>query len=186
MDVHSSLSQAETDFQKTLQHLKEEYGRLNIGRANASLVEELRIEAYGGEQPLKAVASISLSDPRTLQIQPWDGNLLVAISKAIQTSDLRLNPTDDGRVIRIAFPSLTEERRHELVKVVHRLAEEARISIRHARAEAHNIFKKLQQEKTIGEDVFHLNMKHLQDKVDDANGKIDEVAKVKEKEILTI
>lgn len=186
MDANVSLKQAESDFQKTFQHLKDEYGRLNIGRANAALVEEVKVEAYGGEQPLKAVASISLSDPRTLQIQPWDRNLLAAISKAIQVSDLHLNPTDDGRVIRIAFPALTEERRHDLVKVVHRLAEEARISIRHARQEAHNIFKKMQQDKTLSEDLFHLNMKHLQDEVDEMNGKIDEAAKAKEKEILTI
>ena len=185
-DIHPYIQKAETEFQKALQHLKDEYARLNVGRANAGLVENIPVDAYGSIQPLKAVSSISIMDPRTLQIQPWDKANTVNIMKAIQTADIHVNPNNDGMIIRIVLPPLTEERRKELVKVVHRMAEDARISIRSHRQDIHNVFRKMQQNDEIPEDQFHLGEKKLQEKVEFFNKHIADTALAKEKDVMTL
>lgn len=184
--TNSYISAADAEFQKALAHLKSEFARLQIGRASPSLVEDLKVEAYGSIQPLKALASVSVPDPKTLQIQPWDRGVLNAIEKAIQTSNLGLNPVNDGKIIRLPMPPLTEERRKELVKVVHQMSESAKISIRTARGTAHSAFKTLEEAKTINEDERRMSEKHLQDKVDSSNKEVEELAKKKEQEIITI
>lgn len=186
MPTQPYLDTAKKDFEKAVDHLKNEFTKLQIGRANATLVEDVKVEAYGTTQPLKAIASISIPDPKTIQIQPWDKSNLNQIESAILTSGLNLTPINDGNVVRINIPPLTEDRRSELTKLVHQLAEEARISIRNARQTAHEAFKKLETDKEISEDDFHRANKVLQDIVDKTNEQIEELAKVKEKDIMTV
>lgn len=186
MTTQDHINTANQEFQKTLAHLKAEYARLQIGRATPALVEDVKIEAYGGLQPIKGLASVSVPDPRTLQIQPWDRNTLGAIERAIQAANLGLNPINDGRVIRVPMPPLTEERRKELVKIVHQMSETAKISIRNARGVAHGSFKTMEEGKEITEDDRRLAEKHLQEKVDAANKEVEELAKKKEQDIMTV
>lgn len=186
MPTSPYLETAKQEFSKAADHLQHEYSKLQIGRASAALIEEVKVTAYGTDQPLKALASISVPDPRTLQIQPWDKGVLNQIEAAILQSGINLMPVNDGIVVRINIPPLTEERRAELAKMVHKFAEDARISIRTARQTAHEAFKKLETDKEISEDDFHLANKHLQEAVDSANKKIEELAKAKEQDIMTV
>ncbi len=180
------ISQAEADFKKALEHLKTEFSRLQIGRASAGLVEGLMVESYGTMQPLKAVAHISIPDAKTIQIQPWDRSQLQAIEKAIQVSNLGLQPSNDGIVIRINLPPMTEERRRDIVKVVNKLAEEERITVRHVRQTYMDQIKGMEKAKTIPEDQVKLLEKMLQEKVDQYNREIESTAQSKENDVLTI
>jgi ribosome recycling factor len=180
------LQKTDTGFNKVIEHLRDEFSRLQVGRASATLVEHLTIEAYGSKQPLKGVASISIPDSKTVQIQPWDRSLLAEIEKAIRNSDLNLAPTNDGIVIRLNLPPLTEERRKDLAKVVGKLCEEARISIRHERQEMHDEMKKMEKSNQVTEDQLHTYEKKLQDKVEKMNLEIESMAGNKEKDIMTI
>lgn len=186
MSTQQYIDAATADFNKAIDHLKAEFGKLQIGRASAALIEDVQVEAYGTKQPLKACASISVPDPKTIQIQPWDKGILNQIDVAIKNAGLNLNPVNDGNFIRINIPPLTEERRTELTKHVHKLAEDCRISIRNARQTAHEMFKKLEQDKEISEDDMHDANKRLQDHVDKANKEVEELAKVKEQDIMTV
>jgi ribosome recycling factor len=184
MDTH--LDSAHTAFQKAIEHLKGEFSRLQIGRASAALVEDVTVEAYGSQQPLKSVASISIPEPTSLAIQPWDKGMLNAIEKAIRDSGLGLNPVNDGSAVRINMPPMTEERRKELSKVVHQRAEEGRISVRRSRGDAHSAYKQLQKDGELTEDDLKMYEKKLQEKVDEANKEIEDLAKKKESDIMTI
>lgn len=186
MPTKPYLEEAKKEFAKAIDHLKSEYAKLQLGRATSSLVEDVKVEAYGTTQPLKALANISIPDPKTIQIQPWDKGVLNQIEVGIQNAGLNLNPVNDGNFIRINIPPLTEERRAELTKHVHKLAEDARISIRNARQTAHEAFKKLEADKEISEDDMHNANKMLQDEVDQANKEIEELAKQKEQDIMTV
>ncbi len=186
MSVQSAISTAVSEFNKAIEHLKEEFSRLQIGRASSALVENVPVEVYGNTQPLKAVASITIPEPRTITIQPWDKGNLAAIEKGIVGIGIGLNPVNDGNFVRINIPPLTEERRKELTKKVGALAEDARIRVRNARTDAHNEFKKLKTSSDITEDDWHDADKDLQKKVDDVNDKIAELAKNKEQDIMTI
>jgi len=186
MTVQDSINEAGIEFAKAIDHLKSEYARLQIGRASAALVENVPVEVYGSPQPLKAIASISIPDPRSIQISPWDKKNLAAIEKGIVGVGLGLNPVNDGVCVRINIPPLTEERRRDLTKVVHKLAEECRIIVRNKRQDCHNLFKKMKGADEITEDDLHLAEKNLQIKVDDVNKKIDEMAKAKEQEVMTV
>ncbi len=180
------LQQADGEFKKSLEHLKSEFSHLQIGRASAALVEGVMVEAYGAKQAIRAFANISVPDAKTVQIQPWDKSLLQAIEKGIQAAGLNLNPSNDGLVIRINIPPLTEERRKDLTKVVQRLAEEARITIRHSRQGAMDKFKTMEKNKEITEDEARGAEKRLQEKVDLVNQEIESLAKNKERDILTV
>lgn len=186
MSVEQAISAAELEFKKALSHLKDEFSRLQIGRASSALVEHINVELYGVSQPMKAVANISIPDPRTIQIQPWDKSALAAIEKAIVGIGTGLNPVNDGHVVRINIPPLTEERRVELTKHVKKLAEEAKIAVRNARHEAHNHFKKLKVESELTEDDLFAFEKKLQEKVDSVNKEIEEMTLAKEKDVMTI
>ncbi len=180
------IAKADQEFQKALAHLKGEFAKLQIGRASAALVEDIKVEAYGSMQPMKSLASISIPDPKTLQIQPWDRSILGAVERAIQAANLGLNPINDGHFIRVPMPPLTEERRKELGKVVHQMAEQAKITVRNSRGTAHGAFKTLEESKEITEDDRRLAEKHLQEKVDAANKEVEDLAKKKEQDIMTI
>lgn len=171
--------QAATD--KILTHLKTEFGKLQTGRANASLIEHVDVEAYGVKQQMKALAGISVQDARTIVIQPWDRSVLSSIEKALQQVDLGSSPVNDGVVVRITLPPMTEERRTHLKKVVSTLAEEARITLRKQRQEA---LDKIKPEKD--EDVKATLEKELQKAVDDGNAKISDAAKKKEEEVMKV
>lgn len=180
------IRQAEAEFKKVLDHLKNEYSHLQIGRASASLVEHVMVEAYGQKQQLRTLANISVPDAKTVQIQPWDKSQLKAIETAISTSGLNLNPTNDGVVVRINIPPLTEERRRDLVKVVQKMAEEARISVRHHRQTYMDKIKTMSKNKEITEDEMRGSEKNLQDKVDAINKDIETMAKNKENDVMTV
>lgn len=186
MTTQEHITKAQQEFDAALNHLKGEFAKLQIGRASPALIEEVKVEAYGGMQPLKSLASVSVPDAKTLQVQAWDKNLLGAVERAIQAANLGLNPVNDGKFIRIPMPPLTEERRKELVKVVHQMAETAKISVRTARGAAHGSFKTMKENDEISEDEQRLSEKHLQEKVDEANKQIEETAKKKEQDIMTI
>lgn len=186
MSVQDAISKAEGEFSKAITHLKDEFSRLQVGRANTALVEGVMVDMYGQSQPMKALASITTPDAKTIQIQPWDKSALAPIEKGIVVADLGLNPVNDGTCVRISIPDLTEERRRELVKHVKKMAEDARIVVRNLRQDAHNHFKKLKADNEITEDDLRSADKKLQDKVDDANKSIDEVAKKKEEDVMTI
>lgn len=186
MNVEQAISEAGAEFEKALNHLKDEFARLQLGRASAILVEGVPVDMYGVSQPIKAVASISIPDPRMIVIQPWDRGALAAIEKGIVGAGIGLNPVNDGVVVRISIPPLTEERRTDLTKRVKQLAEEARIAVRTARQDAHAAFKQLKTESVITEDDWHGADKRLQEKVDSVNTKIDEMAKAKEQDVMTV
>lgn len=174
------------DFEKTTLHLEDEFKTLQIGRASAGLVEGLIVEAYGSMQSLKSVAGISIPDAKTIQIQPWDRSMLAIIEKAIRVSDLNLNPVNNGLSIILSIPPLTEERRKDLVKVVNRLAEEAKISVRNIRHDYMGALSKAEHDKEISEDEKNRLEKNMQEKVDEINKTIDSMARSKEQSLMTI
>lgn len=180
------IQKAQEAFQKAFDHLKHEFGKLQTGRAHASLVEDLTVEVYGSQQPLKAVATITVPEPKTISIQPWDKSNISHIEKAIFASGLGLTPTNNGIQVIITLPPMTEERRRDLVKVVHRLAEEAKISIRNARQTAHTAFKTMKSNREATEDDVSGSEKRLQEKVDNFNGKAEEAARQKEEDIMKV
>jgi ribosome recycling factor len=168
---------------KSLEGSKRELASIRTGKATTSLLDTVRVEAYGQSMPLNQVASVSAPEPRLLTVTPWDKGQVQAIEKALRESDLGLNPQSQGGTIRVPLPALNEERRKELVKVVHKLAEEARIGIRHARTEGRDRLKKL--EHTSEDDVKHAE-RDLQKMHDDFIAKIDELLKAKEAEIMEV
>ncbi|PYO60798.1 MAG: ribosome recycling factor [Gemmatimonadetes bacterium] len=168
---------------KAVEAVKREFATVRTGKATTALLDLVRVEAYGNEMPLNQVASVAAPEPKLLTIQPWDRSLMKAVEKAILASDLGLTPSNDGQIIRIPLPPLTEERRKELVKVVHRFAEEGRVAIRHARTEGINKIKKTEhvsddEKKHAEKDVQKLHDEHMK--------QIDDVLKGKESEILEV
>ena len=171
---------------KALDHLDEEFGAVRAGRANPKVLDRISVEYYGSETPLNGVATISSPDARTLVIQPWDTKLLKDIAKAIQTSDLGINPQNDGRVIRLVFPQLTEDRRKELVKQVKKYAEDAKVAMRNVRRDGMDYVKKLKKNSEITEDDQKKAEKDLQDLLDKMTKKVDTALAAKEKELMAI
>jgi ribosome recycling factor len=171
---------------KAVDHLGEEFGAVRAGRANAKVLDRISVEYYGSETPLAGVATISSPDARTLVISPWDTKLLKDIAKAIQTSDLGINPQNDGRVIRLVFPQLTEERRKDLVKQVRKYAEDAKVAMRNIRRDGMDYVKKLKKDSEITEDEQKNAEKDLQDLLDKYTKKADEALAAKEKELMSI
>ena len=171
---------------KALDHLNEEFGAVRAGRANAKVLDRITVEYYGSETPLNGVATISSPDARTLVISPWDNKLLKDIQKAIQTSDLGINPQNDGRVIRLVFPQLTEDRRKDLVKQVKKYAEDAKVAMRNIRRDGMDYVKKLKKNSEITEDEQKKAEKDLQDMLDKYTKKADEAYAAKEKELMAL
>ena len=171
---------------KALEHLEEEFGAVRAGRANAKVLDRISIEYYGSETPLNGVATISSPDARTLVVQPWDTKILNDICKAIQMSDLGINPQNDGRVVRLVFPQLTEERRKELAKQVKKYAEDAKVAMRNIRRDGMDYIKKLKKNSEITEDEQKKAEKDLQDMLDKFIKKVDDALAAKEKELMAI
>ena len=172
--------------EKALEHLADEFGAVRAGRANAKVLDRITVEYYGSETPLNGVATISSPDARTLVVQPWDTSLLKEIQKAILASDLGINPQNDGRVIRLVFPQLTEERRKELTKQVKKYAEEAKVAMRNIRRDGMDYVKKLKKDSEITEDEQKKAEKDLQDLLDKNIKRADEALAAKEKELMAI
>ncbi len=178
------LTDVEVKMKKTIEILAGEFSRIRTARANPALLDGIKVDYYGALTPLKQVASIGVPDPRSLVIQPWDKAALGAIEKAIQKSDLGLNPSVEATLIRIIIPALTEERRKDLVKLVSRLTEESRVAVRNLRRDAIDRLKKKEKDKEISEDDMHHSQKQVQDLTDKYIKELDELFGKKEKEIL--
>ena len=171
---------------KTLEHLEEDFGAVRAGRANAKVLDRITVEYYGSETPLNGVATISTPDARTLVIQPWDTKLLKDIQKAIQVSDLGINPQNDGKVIRLVFPQLTEERRKDLAKQGKKYAEDAKGAMRNIRRDGMDYVKKLKKSSEITEDDQKKAEKDLQDLLDKNIKRVDAALAAKEKELMSL
>ena len=171
---------------KALEHLDEEFASVRAGRANAKVLDRITVEYYGSETPLNGVATISTPDARTLIIQPWDTKLLKDIQKAIQTSDLGINPQNDGRVIRLVFPELTEEKRREQSKDVKKKGEAAKVAVRNIRRDGMDAFKKQKKESDMTEDDLKNLEKEMQDLTDRYIKEIDRRIENKTKEVMSV
>ena len=171
---------------KTIEVLKTQFASVRAGRANAGVLDQILVEYYGADTPINQIASISVPDPRTIVIQPWDASCLKAIEKAIQASDLGINPQNDGKVIRLVFPQLTEERRKELVKQVKKDGEEAKVAVRNVRRDAMDDFKALKKKSELTEDDLKIAEKEMQKYTDEYIKEVDKVSADKEKELYEI
>ncbi|WP_210432955.1 MULTISPECIES: ribosome recycling factor [Carboxydothermus] len=180
------LKEAQDHMQKAIEVLKKEFATMRVGRATPALLEKVVVEYYGTQMPVNQLATISAPEPRLLVIQPWDKGALGAIEKAILKSDLGITPTNDGSVIRLAIPPLTQERRQELVKVARKKAEEARVAIRNIRRDANDRIKDLEKDKVISEDEGKRGQDEVQKLTDKFIKTVDELLKAKEDEILSI
>ncbi len=182
----ADLKEFERKMEKTLDVLASDFAAVRAGRANAQVLDRITVEYYGVPTPLNQVGTISSPDARTLVIQPWDTTLLRLIEKAIQTSDLGINPQNDGRVIRLAFPQLTEERRKDLIKQVKKYAEDAKVAVRNVRRDAVDFVKKAQKKGELTEDDQKKAEKDIQDLTDKFTKRVDEMCGKKEKELMEI
>ena len=186
MTVESALADAGGKMDKAVSVLKEELAGIRTGRATPALLSRLSVDYYGTQVPIQQLASFSVPEPRTLVIQPFDKNAISAMEKAIQASDIGITPSDDGQVIRLSFPPLTEERRKELVKLVHHRGEEGRIAVRNIRRHSKDELEKLEREGAISEDDLVRSEKDLQKLTDTHVSMIDEVVAHKEQELKEI
>jgi ribosome recycling factor len=180
------LSELQRRMQGAIATLKHELGGLRTGRASASLVEPIHVDAYGQSMPLNQVASISIPEPRMISIQVWDRSMVGAVEKAIRDSNLGLSPNTEGQTLRIRIPELNEQRRKEMVKIAHKYAEEARVAVRHVRREGMDHIKKLEKEKAIAEDDVARQHDQVQKATDQVITEIDALLAAKEKEIMQV
>ena len=180
------IDEAKSKMEKTLVSLKKEYSTLRAGRANPQILDKITVDYYGTPTPLNGVANISSPEPRMLIIAPWEAKMITPIEKEIQKSDLGINPSKDGRVIRLIVPELNEERRKELSKQVRKAAEESKVAVRNIRRDAMEAFKKMKKDSEITEDDQKDAETKLQKIVDEYIKKLDEAAAEKEKEIMSI
>ncbi len=186
MEVKELLAQEETRMDKSIEALKHEFASIRTGRASVSLLDKVIVDYYGTPSPINQVANISVPEPRMILIAPWDKSMIGAIEKAILQSDLGLNPGNDGAQIRLVIPQLTEERRKEIVKVVHKKAEDAKVAIRNIRRDANDAIKKEEKAKTITEDDAKDGLDQIQKLTDAKIKQIDQLKDVKEKDVLEV
>ena len=184
-DTQSVTKEVETKMTGALEALGRELATVRTGRASAGLLDGIRVDYYGTPTPVNQMASISVPDARTIVIQPWEAGQLKAIEKAIMTSDLGLTPVNDGKIVRLAMPSPTEERRKQLAKTVHKIAEESRVAVRNLRREANDKLKALAKDKKVSEDEERRSHDQIQKTTDRFIAKVDELLKKKEQEILS-
>ncbi len=176
----------ETKMNKSIDSIAADFAAVRAGRANAAVLDRIMVDYYGTPTPIQQIASIASPDPRSLVIQPWDASAVKLIEKAIQNSDLGINPQNDGRSLRLSFPQLTEERRKELVKQIHKYAENGKVAVRNIRRDAMDNFKKQEKKSEITEDELKQAEKDLQKLTDDSCKKIDELLAKKEKELMSV
>lgn len=184
--VDEALVEAEQRMQGAVRSLEEDLGTIRTGRASPALVEKLQVEYYGTMTELQQLANISAPEPRLITIKPFDPGSLQDIERAIHTSDLGLTPNNDGKIVRLSIPPLTEERRHELVKVVNSRAEEARVAVRNIRRDVHNYLRELEREKEISEDELRRGENRLQELTDHYIKSVNEASERKENEVLEV
>lgn len=184
--VKEVLSEARTAMDKAVKSLKKDMTKVRTGRASISLLDDVKIEYYGVPTPLSQVATLSVPEARLITVQPWEKNLIPDIEKAIFKADLGLTPSSDGVLIRLPVPSLTEERRREMVKIVKRMSEDSKISVRNARRDANENLKMLEKEKEITEDELKRSEKDVQQVTDEFVATIDSIVQSKEQEIMEI
>lgn len=180
------LQQYDNKMQKSFDNLQDEFGSIRAGRANPHVLDKIRVDYYGTPTVLQQVANISVPEPRMLLIQPWEPSMVREIEKAIQTSDLGINPTNDGKVIRLTFPELTEERRKELAKEVKKKGENAKVAVRNIRRDANDSLKKLSKSSDVSEDEIKQLEDEVQKLTDKYIAKVDKAVEEKTKEILTV
>jgi ribosome recycling factor len=180
------LSELKRRMQGALQVLKQELSGLRTGRASANLLEPVQVEAYGTRMPLNQLATVSVPEARMISVQVWDRSMVHAVEKAIIAANLGLNPSTEGQVLRLRIPELNEERRRELVKVAHKYAETARVSVRHVRRDGMEVLKKLEKDHKISQDDHKRQDTEVQKATDQAIAEIDHALAAKEKEILTV
>jgi ribosome recycling factor len=173
-------------FEKVMHHLHHELSGVRTGRANPALLSTIQVESYGAKMPIEHMASITASDAKTLTITPWDKSQIPIIEKAIQVANLGFTPGNDGNVIRITLPIMTEDRRREMVKLVGQMAEQARIGVRQAREEVIKEMKRVKEDSQISEDDLAHGQKKLQEMIDEYNKQIKELAEAKEQELMTV
>ncbi len=179
-------SRTQAQMEKAIEALKKEYARVRTGRASTGILDHVMVDYYGTATRLNQMATLSVPESRTIAVQPWDASALKAIEKAILSSDLGLTPSNDGKVIRITIPELTEERRREIVKVIRNMAEDCRVAVRHARKEANDKLKKMEKEKEITEDALHKAMDEIQKLTDEFVKEADQVLQAKEEDVMTV
>ena len=181
-----NINDHKPEFNKAIEFLKQDITGLRTGRASTAMVEDIHVEAYGTRQPLKAVASISIADPKTLNVDPWDKSLLSAVEKGIRDSGLGINPVNDGRLIRLVLPELTVERRAELTKILHQKLENARISIRQIREDVRSLINEGEKDGSVTEDEKFRLQEELDKLVKDYNEEIKQIGEKKELEINSV
>ena len=184
--IDTVLKETKDNMEKAVTALQTHMGKLRTGRATLAMLDGVRVDYYGTMTPLNQVASLAIPEPRMITVQPWESNLIPAIEKAIDKANLGLNPNNDGKLIRLPIPQLTEDRRKEIVKQLKAMAEEARVSIRHVRKEANDLLKKLQKDANITEDELKRGTELVQKSTDENTTKIDQIVEKKEKDIMTV
>ena len=184
--VSNVLKDLQANLDKGIDALKKDLGKVRTGRANVAILDGLRVDYYGTPTPLHQVASVNAPDPRLITIKPWEKSLIPEIEKLIRSSQLGLNPSSDGEIIRLPMPPLTEERRRDLAKVVKKMAEESKVALRNARRDANEMLKEFLKDKDITEDEEKAGLKKVQEATDGAVAKVDELVAKKEKEIMEI
>ena len=181
-----AVKDARAQMEKALEALRREFANVRTGKASPSLLDSIRVDAYGSKMPLNQVASVNAPEPRMLIVQAYDKSQIAAIEKAIRDSQLGLNPASDGNVIRVPIPALNEERRKEMVKMLHKIAEDGRIAVRHARQEANKTIKSQQADHSMSEDQARRSMDEVQKATDEYIAKVDSLLKSKEEEVMEV
>jgi ribosome recycling factor len=184
--VDDIFGDAERRMQKAIEVLKQDFAAIRTGRASSALLDRITVDYYGTPTPINQVATISVPEARLLVIQPWERKLLVDIEKAIQKSDLGINPTNDGQAIRLAIPPLNEERRRDMVKTIHKKLDEHKVAVRNIRRDAHDKLREREKKKEISEDELKRSTERLQKLTDRFIDEMDKVGKTKEQEILEV
>ena len=184
--MNPKCEQYKLKMEKTIEVMKHEFNTIRAGRANVAVLDKITVEYYGAPTPIQQIASVSTPEPRMLAIQPWDASALKLIEKAILASDLGINPTNDGKIVRLLFPQLTEERRRELTKEVKHMAENGKVAVRNIRRDAIDHFKKAQKASEITEDELKLLEKEMQDLTDKYVKEVDVESAKKEKELMEL
>ena len=186
MELKDLMLEQEQRMDKSIESLKHEFASIRTGRASVALLDKIMVDYYGSPTPINQVANISVPEPRMILVAPWDKSIIGAIEKAILQSDLGLNPGNDGTAIRLTIPQLTEERRKEIVKIVHKKAEDAKVAVRNIRRDANDVLKKEEKAKTITEDDVKDGLDQIQKLTDKKIKQIDDLKAVKEKDVLEV
>jgi ribosome recycling factor len=181
-----TIKQMRQQMDDAVEAMRREFATVRTGKATPALLDTVRVEAYGSKVPLNQVATVNTPEPRLIVIQPWDKSVMPEIERGIQSADLGLNPSNDGNVIRVPIPPLSEERRKDMVRLLHKMAEEGKISVRHARQEANKEIKQREHDHDIGEDEAHRQLEEVQKVTDEYITRIDEMMKGKEAEIMEV